>query len=57
VPSSIEEYKSKFVELMGEHLAFKALFWRDLLEEMCEKLAAVEEELHQLFGRDVFAKT
>jgi len=55
VPSSIEEYKNKFVELIGEHLAFKSVFWRDLLEEMCEELAAVEEELHQLFGRDVFA--
>lgn len=57
VPPSIEEYKSKFVELMGDHLAFKAVFWRDLLEELCEKLAAVEQELHQLFGRDVFAET
>lgn len=54
VPSSIQEYKSKLVELIGDHQTFNALFWRDLLEEMCQKLAAVEEELHQLFGRDVF---
>jgi hypothetical protein len=57
VPSSIEEYKIKFGELIGDHLTFKALFWRDLLEEMCQKFASVEEELYQLFGRDVFAET
>lgn len=57
VPSSIEEYKSKFVHLIGDHLAFKALYWRDLLEEICQKFATVEDELHQLFGRDVFAET
>lgn len=54
VPSSIEEYKNKFVEDIGEHLAFKSLFWRDLLDEMCQRFEAVEEELHQLFGRDIF---
>lgn len=56
VPSSIEDYKSKFVELIGEHLDFKSVYWRDLLEEICEKLAAVQQELDQLFGRDVFAE-
>lgn len=57
LPSSIEEYKRKFVELIGEHLAFKSVYWRDLLQEMCERFAAVEEELHHIFGRDVFAET
>lgn len=54
VPSSIEDYKRKLVENIGDHLAFNSLFWSDLLDEIRQRLAAVEEELHQLFERDIF---
>jgi len=56
LPSSIEEFKNKFVEIIGEHLAFKSIYWRDLLEEICTRFAAVEKDLHELFERDIFSE-
>lgn len=56
LPSSIEEYKKKFAEIIGLHLAFKSVYWRGLLEEICALFSCVEAELHQLFGRDIFEK-
>ena len=55
-PTSIEEYKEKF-KSVGNHLIFQANYWRDLLDEMSEKFSAIEKELHQIFGRDIFLET
>jgi len=54
LPRSIHEYKRKIVEVFGEDFGFQAEYWRDLLDEITERLERVECELHQIFGRNVF---
>ncbi|EOX2600884.1 restriction endonuclease [Yersinia enterocolitica] len=56
-PTSIEEFKAKIVEVLGSHLTFESVFWRDLLEEICDRFILVGEELDQLFGKDIFVES
>jgi phenolic acid decarboxylase len=56
-PKSIDEYKSKFIEVLGERFSFKSIYWRDLLEEICAFLKNGEKELEHIFGRNIFEQT
>lgn len=56
-PDSIENYKSKFVEILGGEFSFNSGCWRDLLDEICSALKCVENEFHSLFGRNIFEQT
>jgi hypothetical protein len=53
-PTSIEEYKQKFVDVLGEDFSFESECWRDLLNEICGSLRLVEQELHSIFGKNIF---
>lgn len=57
IPMSIEQYKDKLSKLAGSTLVFQSLYWRDLLKEICLKLNTIEQELHHIFGCDIFSET
>jgi restriction system protein len=53
-PVCIEEYKAKFVEKMGSEFSFQSNTYRGLLIEFCEILQRIEEQFHDVFGRNIF---
>lgn len=53
-PGSIDEYKAKFVSVLGDDYQFHSHYYRDLLAEMTARIACMTEQFHALFGRNIF---
>jgi restriction system protein len=53
-PDGIDNYKAKFVSVMGEDFRFHSLYYRDLLVELRLKIASITEQFHAVFGRNIF---
>ena len=53
-PPGIQQYKGKLSEVLGEEFNSKATSFRQLLEEICERLRSIEEEFNAIFGRNIF---
>lgn len=53
-PADIDTYKRQLVAHLGEEFSFASLYWRDLMEEVCQKLLLAERQFNELFGRNIF---
>ncbi|MEA5115550.1 MAG: restriction endonuclease [Geobacteraceae bacterium] len=53
-PPSLEEYKAKLNNVLGDEFTFRASTYRDLLAEICAKLVHIEEQFNEVFGRNIF---
>lgn len=55
-PLNLTLYKEKIGELLGDPEFFKAMHYRELLTEISSKLASIEEEFNDVFGRNIFLR-
>lgn len=55
-PQSIDIYKEKLSELLGRKDYFKAIYYRDLLDEICLISHSIEEEFNSIFGKNIFLR-
>jgi len=53
-PADINELKQKLSEL-GEEFVFNAIYFRDLLKELIQKIEEVTGKFHAIFGKNIFA--
>lgn len=53
-PEGIGELIKKLSEL-GDEFSFKSLHFRELLEEITDKVADVTKQFHEIFGENIFA--
>jgi hypothetical protein len=56
-PPSIDHYRSKLAEALGEEFRFEASLFRELLAEVCAKLKEIESAFNAVFGRNIFDHT
>ncbi len=54
-PPSLELYKEKVGELLSAPDFFKATNYRELLVEISSKLASIEGEFNEVFGKNIFS--
>ncbi len=53
-PDDIEKVKSTIEDSLGGEYQFKAIYMRDLLEEILYIVSDVTEEFNQIFGENIF---
>lgn len=54
IPDDIEEVKGKFARL-GDEFKFTSRYFRDLLEEIKQKVNGITAKFNDVFGKDIFA--
>lgn len=54
--SDIDDYKAKIREAYGEEFTFSSEYFRDLAEEISEKIRSIASEFHSAFGSNIFER-